>query len=254
MDKRIGAQYYTIRDYARTMEDFEESCRKVREIGYRTVQISGTPLKAAEMKPVLDHYGLKVTVTHRSFEDFRDNLAEVMEYNRTLGCDLCGLGCMPVWARENSESLTRFIREAGETASKLHKEGLYFGYHNHAFEFAKLDGRFLMDRLTEETDPEEFRFITDTYWLQAGGLDPAAFIRKLGSRTMAVHFKDLKANLDNTTEMAEVGEGSLDWDGIIAACEETGVKWALVEQDTCRRNPFESLKISYDYLTGKGFY
>ena len=178
MDKRIGAQYYTIRDYARTMEDFEESCRKVREIGYRTVQISGTPLKAAEMKPVLDHYGLKVTVTHRSFEDFRDNLAEVMEYNRTLGCDLCGLGCMPVWARENSESLTRFIREAGETASKLHKEGLYFGYHNHAFEFAKLDGRFLMDRLTEETDPEEFRFITDTYWLQAGGLDPAAFIRK----------------------------------------------------------------------------
>lgn len=254
MDKRIGAQYYTIRDYARTMEDFEESCRKVREIGYQTVQISGTPLKAAEMKPVLDHYGLKVTVTHRSFEDFRDNLAEVMEYNRTLGCDLCGLGCMPVWARENSESLTRFIREAGETASKLHKEGLYFGYHNHAFEFAKLDGRFLMDRLTEETDPEEFRFITDTYWIQAGGLDPAAFIRKLGSRTMAVHFKDLKANLDNTTEMAEVGEGSLNWDGIIAACEETGVKWALVEQDTCRRNPFESLKISYDYLTGKGFY
>lgn len=254
MNKRIGAQYYTIRDYARTMEDFEESCRKVREIGYQTVQISGTPLKAAEMKPVLDHYGLKVTVTHRSFEDFRDNLAEVMEYNRTLGCDLCGLGCMPVWARENSESLTRFIREAGETASKLHKEGLYFGYHNHAFEFAKLDGRFLMDRLTEETDPEEFRFITDTYWIQAGGLDPAAFIRKLGSRTMAVHFKDLKANLDNTTEMAEVGEGSLNWDGIIAACEEAGVKWALVEQDTCRRNPFESLKISYDYLTGKGFY
>ena len=49
MDKRIGAQYYTIRDYARTLEDFEESCRKVREIGYQTVQISGTPLKASVM-------------------------------------------------------------------------------------------------------------------------------------------------------------------------------------------------------------
>lgn len=85
-------------------------------------------------------------------------------------------------------------------------------------------------------------------------MDPAAFLRKLGGRTMAVHFKDLKANLDNTTEMAEIGEGNLNWDSIIAACQEAGVKWALVEQDTCRRNPFESLKISYDYLTGKGFY
>ena len=41
-------------------------------------------------------------------------------------------------------------------------------------------------------------------------MDPAAFLRKLGGRTMAVHFKDLKANLDNTTEMAEIGEGNLN--------------------------------------------
>lgn len=45
MDKRIGAQYYTIRDHIQTIEDFDESCRKVKEIGYQIVQISGTPLK-----------------------------------------------------------------------------------------------------------------------------------------------------------------------------------------------------------------
>lgn len=70
---------------------------------------------------------------------------------------------------------------------------------------------------------------------------------------MAVHFKDLKVNVDNSTEMAEVGEGNLDWDSIIGVCEEAGVKWALVEQDVCRRDPFESMKMSYEYLTGKGF-
>lgn len=60
-------------------------------------------------------------------------------------------------------------------------------------------------------------------------------------------------NVGNGTEMAEVGEGNLNWDENISVCEETGVKWALVEQDFCRRSPFESMKMSYDYLAGKGF-
>lgn len=84
-------------------------------------------------------------------------------------------------------------------------------------------------------------------------MDPVSFLKKLGHRAMAVHFKDLKVNVDNTTEMAEVGEGNLDWDGIIAACEEAGTKWALVEQDVCRNDPFASMKMSYEYLCGKGF-
>lgn len=253
MDKRIGAQYFTLRDYTRTIEDFEETCRKVSDIGYKIVQISGTPLDAAEMKPILDRYGLEVVTTHRSFDDFQKNLDEIMDYNRTLGCKLCGVGCMPRWAGENSKSLSRFIQEANEMAAKLKKEGFYFGYHNHAIEFAKLDGRFIMDRLIEETDQDAFRFILDTYWLQVGGMNPASYIRNLGERAMAIHLKDLKANTDNSTEMAEIGEGNLDWDEILKVCEEAGAKWALVEQDICRHDPFTSMKISYDYLTGKGY-
>lgn len=253
MDKRIGAQYFTLRDYVKTIEEFEETCRRISEIGYKIVQISAVPLDAAQMRPVLDRYGLEVVTTHRSFDDFQKDLGEIMDYNRTLGCKLCGVGSMPGWARENGENLSRFIREANEAAAQLAKEGLTFGYHNHAMEFAKIDGRFIMDRLIEETDRDAFRFIVDTYWLQVAGMDPASFIRKLGERAMAIHFKDLKVNADNSTEMAEVGEGNLDWDGIIAACQEAGAKWALVEQDVCQRNPFESMKMSYDYLAGKGF-
>lgn len=253
MDKRIGAQYYTLRDFTKTIESFEDTCKKVREMGYRIVQISGTSLGAGEMKDVLDRHGLEVVTTHRSFEDFQKDLGEIMEYNRILGCRLCGIGAMPGWARENGENLSRFIREANEMAARLRQEGFYFGYHNHAFEFARVDGRIIMDRLMEETDEEAFRFITDTYWLQAGGMDPAAFLKKMGARTMAVHFKDWKVNPDNTWEMAEIGQGNLDWDKIIAVCEEAGVKWALVEQDVCRRSPFESLEMSYGYLAAKGF-
>lgn len=253
MDRQIGAQYFTLREFARTIEDFEETCRKVAEMGYKTVQISGTPLAAAEMKPILDKYGLKVVVTHRGYYDFRDHLEEIIDYNKTLGCEICGIGAMPEECRGSSEALSEFIEGINKAGRLLRKEGLFLGYHNHAFEFAKLDGKMTMDRLIEETDPEAVKFIVDTFWLQTGGMDPASYIRKLGNRAMAIHFKDLKANADNTTEMAEVGEGNLDWDGIIKACDEAGAVWALVEQDVCKRSPFDSLKMSYDFLKSKGF-
>ena len=255
MERQIGAQYWTVRDFCTTIEDFDETCRKVSEIGYKIVQISGTPLAAAPMKEVLDKYGLKAVVTHRSFDDFQNNLEEIIDYNKTLGCELCGIGCMPAWAKESTENLDRFIRECNEVGAKLRKEGLYLGYHNHAFEFAKLGGKRIMDRLINETDPANVMFIIDTYWLQIGGVNPADFIRDLGKRAMMIHFKDLHVNADKnfTAEMCEVGEGNLDWDKIIEACDEAGAQWALVEQDTCNRDPFISLKMSYDYLTTKGF-
>lgn len=254
MDRKIGAQYYTLREFAKNIEDFDETCRKVKEIGYKIVQISGTPLKAAEMKEVLDKYDLKVVTTHRGFDDFKNNLAEIMDYNRTLGCELCGVGSMPNEYR-SGEGVVKFIKETNEIAKELKKEGLFFGYHNHAFEFAKFDGKLMMDRLIEETDPESVKFIVDTYWLQFGGQDPADFIRNLGERAMAIHFKDYHINPDKNfgVEMCEVGEGNLNWDEIIKACDDVGAKWALVEQDICNRDPFESMKMSYEYLKTKGF-
>lgn len=253
MDRQIGAQYYTLREYIGTVEGFEETCRKVKEIGYKLIQISGTSLPAAVMRPIIEKYGLQVVVTHRAYEDFVNRIEDIIDYNKTLGCELCGIGSMPPAYRESSEAVTEFITGLNRAAEELSKAGLYLGYHNHAFEFSKIDGKFLMDRLVRETDSKKVNFIVDTYWLQVGGMNPADFIGKLGERAMAIHFKDLKANADNTTEMAEIGEGSLDWDEIIKACDAAGARWALVEQDTCRRDPFESMKMSYDYLKAKGF-
>lgn len=256
MDKHIGAQYYTIRDSIQNIEDFEKSCKKISEIGYKIVQISGTPLKAKDMRPILDEYGLKVVTSHRGFTDFMKNIDEIIDYNKTLGSDLCGVGIMPIEYGADRQKLEEFIRESQKVCEALKQENLYFGYHNHAFEFAKLDGKTILDYLIEGTDPEVFNFIVDTYWVQVGGKNPAKVIESLGKRAMAIHFKDFRVDKENWTvpTMAEVGEGNLDWDDIIAACEKAGSRWALVEQDgNWLHDPFESLKMSYDYLTTKGF-
>ena len=255
MNMNIGAQYYTVRDSIKTIKDFNETCRKISDIGYKLIQISASPLPAKEMREITDSYGLKVALTHRSFPDFEKDIDEVIEYKKTLGSDICGLGMMPLSYGENAQTLSDFINKANTICEKLRRENMYFGYHNHSFEFAKIDGKLIMDYLIDETDPEIFNFIADTYWIQLGGKDPADYISDLGKRAIAVHFKDYKIQQKSwtTPSMAEVGLGNLDWDAITDACCASGCRFAFVEQDICERDPFESLAISYNYLKGKGF-
>ncbi len=257
MERIIGAQFYTIRDYLTTPEDFDSACKKVAQIGYKTVQISGCPLEAKIMKPILDNYGLKVVTTHKRYQDFKENLEGVIEYNRILGCDLCGLGAALNESMVNADAAKEFVEFVNNICYTLEKENMYFGYHNHSKEFVRIGDKTFWEILVEETNPEICNFIVDTFWVQVGGKNPAEEIKKLGKRAMAVHFKDFKVNLENmrTPQICEVGSGNLDWDGIIDACDQAGVRFALVEQDSdyITGNSLESLEQSYNFLKTKGF-
>jgi len=92
----------------------------------------------------------------------------------------------------------------------------------------------------------------DLYWVQHGGGSPVAWINKLGKRAPLVHFKDMKISVDMKQSFAEVGEGNLDWPGIIEACVANDVQYYIVEQDTCERDSLESVKTSYDNMRAMG--
>jgi len=115
----------------------------------------------------------------------------------------------------------------------------------------KFDGRTGLAILYEDSDPIYFKGEIDTYWIQHGGGDPAAWIRKLKGRMPLVHFKDMVMH-GHEQLMAEVGEGNLNWPAILDACREVDVEWYIVEQDTCQRDPFESLAISLRNLKAMG--
>ena len=252
MDKRIGAQYYTIRDFCKTVEDFEASCEKVSRIGYKTVQLSAIgDFPPEDIKRILDKYGLKAVCTHRPAKDYEENLEETIRFHKEIGCSIAGLGAMPGFSGDE-ETVANFLAKYNPIAEELHKNGLTFAYHNHQFEFEKRGGKYVFDIIAENTDPENFKFILDVYWLSYAGINPAKFIRRYKDRIACVHFKDMGI-IDRDIVMYEVGQGNIDWDDVFAACEEANVGYALVEQDICRRDPFESLKMSYDFLTEKGF-
>lgn len=260
LDNRIGAQFFTIRNFCKTLEGFDESCRKVSEMGYKVVQLSGIGnFTGEEVKSVLDKYNLVCACTHRAPQNYLEHLEEEIEFHKTIGCKICGLGSMVEGIQSDSpekdgiEIVERFAKNFGPVCEKLAEHGLVFAYHNHGFEFVKINGRYLFEELFDRMQYDNFKLILDVYWLSSVGVDPAKFIKKYKDKIACLHYKDLKVVKHKVQTYAEVGQGNLDWDEIIEASKNSSTEFALVEQDECDKDPFESLKISYDFLVTKGF-
>lgn len=250
----IAAQLYTVRQFCQTAPELAASLEKIRAIGYRAVQVSGIgKIPDAEVKQMVDAQGLTICNTHvRPTDALWNDLPTVVAQHKLWNCKNVAIGSMPHTFRDEGEAgFRRFAKEASEIGARLFDEGLTFSYHNHSFEFIRFGKRTGLDIIYEESDPRHLRAEIDTYWVQFGGSDPAMWIKKMSGRMPVVHFKDM-VMLNNQQTMAEIGEGNLNWAAILPACEEAGVEWCAVEQDICQRDPFESLKISYQNLRQMG--
>lgn len=251
----LGAQGFTIRKYCQNEKDIARSLARVRNIGYRTIQISGFAGAAPErIKELCDENGLKVVLTHvpeaRILEDTDALIAEHIAY----GAKYIGIGSMAERYR-SPEWIGHFSEDFTDAAKKIRDAGLLLMYHNHAFEFRKMpDGRFMMDALLEGMPADLMGVTADVYWLQFGGVDVCAWLRAHGDRLHCVHLKDM-ALKDFTQRFAAVGDGSLDFNAIMRTLEEIGTtQYALVEQDDCYgENPFDCLRRSYETLNKLGY-
>ncbi len=250
---QLAAQLYTVRDFTNTPAEIATTMKKVKQLGYDAVQCSalGT-IDAHELKRIVDGEGLTICATHTDYDRMRDEPQAVIDEHNLWDCKHAAIGGLPQEYR-SAEGYARFAKEASEVAKRLAEGGLTFSYHNHSFELERFNGRTGLEILYEDSDPKYFNSELDTYWIQHGGGDSAAWIRKLKGRAYIVHLKDMAMD-DRTQLFAEVGEGNLNWHAILDACKEAGVEWYIVEQDTCQRDPFESLGISLRNLKEMGLH
>ena len=248
---RLAAQMYTLRDFTKTPKDLAETLKKVKKIGYDAVQMSGAcPMEYSDLKKLLDDAELICCATHIPYELMRDNPTKVIQDHYVIECKYPAIGGLPGNYR-NAEGYAKFAKEATQVGKKLAEGGVFFGYHNHSFELEKFNGRTGLATIYEDSDPKYLKAEIDTYWIQHGGGDSAAWIDKLKGRIPLVHLKDMTIR-DGKPIMAEVGEGNMNWKAILEACKRAGVEWYIVEQDTCERDPFESLAISLKNLHAMG--
>jgi len=246
---QVAAQLYTVRDHLKTAADVAASLKKVREIGYQAVQISGmAPLPEAEVARMLTDNGLVCCATHEPGIRIIEEPQIVIDRLAALGCKYTAY---PYPANVDFTTMAGIRDLAGKldkSGAALRAAGQVLCYHNHAIEFYKVEGRTVLDHLYDLTDPNNLQGEPDTYWVQAGGGDCVAWCRKLAGRLPLLHLKDYGMTADNKPYFAEIGNGNLDWKPILAAAEASGCEWFIIEQDTCPGDPFDSLKISFEYV------
>ena len=206
---------------------------------------------AVELQKMCEAAGIAVCATHCDFDRLRDDMAAVIEEHEIIGCANIVVSSMPDEYRGSAEGFSRFARDAEQVARKLTQAGYTFAYHNHSFEFERFGGRVGMDIIYEQTDAKHVLAELDTYWVQHGGGDPVKWIERLSGRMVMMHLKDMTMR-GSRQIFGEVGEGNLNWPDIVRAAQRSGVRWYIVEQDQCERDPFESLEISFRNLRAMG--
>ena len=247
----IGAQFYTLRDFCKDLDSFAETLKKVADIGYKTVQISGTCDYEPEwLKSELKKNGLKCVLTHTPADKLQNDPAKVAAEHDLFDCKYVGLGWFGFDEEKEGQHYDDFIRIYKPVANTLKQNGKYFMYHNHDGEFKKYNGKLIIESLAEDFSPDEMGFTLDTFWVQAGGGDPAQWIERLSGRVPCIHLKDYAFG----RKMAVIGEGNINFDRVFEKAESAGTRYMLVEQDDCNgEDPFDCLKRSYEYLKSRGF-
>ena len=260
MTSKLAVQMFTIRDFVKTERDLAESLAKISAMGYPAVQMSAVgamngdnpEVSAAQARKMLDDNGLKCIATHRNWDALAQQTEQEIEFHHTLGCDFTAIGGIPHDYNANgAEGYAQFVRDAAPVVARLKEAGIRFGYHNHAFEFERMgpDRRPLYDIFIEEGGPD-LLLEMDIYWVDHAGFNPLRLIERCQGRMPVIHIKD-KEVANGEPVMAPIGEGNLDWEHLLPACEEAGVEWYAVEQDVCRRDPFDCLRSSFQFLSGQ---
>lgn len=245
---QLAAITWTIREAMGTEAQVAESMRRLRAIGYQAVQISSTPVEYAAVRRILDGEGIACCATHEDGRAIVEEPERVADRVAVLGAGTAAFphpGGFPLRTAGDARALAAKLNRAGEAMAA---RGVRLAYHNHALELAREgDSPTFLEILYAETDPRFLRAELDTYWIQAGGGSPEAWARRMAGRMEAIHLKDYAVDPDQTPRFAELGRGNLELPAIVAAAEEGGCQWFVVEQDTTPGDPFDSLAVSFEY-------
>ncbi|MDX9973280.1 MAG: sugar phosphate isomerase/epimerase [FCB group bacterium] len=237
----FALQLYSVRDHMNT--DPVATLKAVKAAGYDHVEVvgrAGYPPRA--FRQLLNDCGLTPVSAHVGLKDIEKDLRAICDSAHTLEIPyLVFSGDAP-----DRQGWLELAWQADEIGSLLRKEGLQLCYHNHAHEFARIDGEYPYDLLMANASPENLQAEIDVFWVRFAGLDPVEQIHKYGHRCPLLHIKDMTPEPPYT--FTEVGRGIIDMPAVFRAGKEIGAQWYIVEQDESMRDSLESVRISADYM------
>lgn len=243
----VALQLFSIRDVLE--KDFEGAFKKVKAMGYDGVEFAGIYGRtAAQVKALCEENDLVPISAHIPLVDMIADL-DVLKPYAEIGCEFVVAPYLLPEYRPSGAKFPEVIEAARKIGTKANELGMKFAYHNHDFEFDKINGEYALDILYREVPADILQTELDTCWVNIGGENPANYIRKYAGRCEIVHLKDfVGGKSENMYELIGIesdgkkadtekfafrhlGAGRQDFPEILKACEESGTRWVVIEQD-----------------------
>lgn len=266
---KVGLQLYSVRDFME--KDFFDTLEKVKAMGYDAVEFAGGFFghTGKEVKAKCDELGLESLSAH---VDRGGLLKEgtIASY-ADAGCRYIALPWTD-WKVDlvGAEGYEDFKKDIVIIAEECKKYGITLLYHNHDFEFVKVDGKYKLDHLYDDVPADVLQTEIDTCWARVGGENPAEYILKYSGRAPLVHFKDYvgerssdmyeligggkvhktEEKLTASFEFRPVGYGVQNVKELLASAEKAGAEAVIVEQDkpSMDKTSLECAEMSVKYI------
>ncbi len=242
--RAIGLQLYTVRSLMQ--RDVDGTLAAIAGIGYREVEFAGYfDRDPRQLRATLDRLSLAAPSTHLALEALRGDLAGSLDVAEILGHRWIVCPYVP----ESERTLAGYRALAAEFdrwGAACRARGMRFAYHNHDFEFERVEGMMPFDLLLAETDPANVAIEMDLFWTTMGRADSLAYFERHPGRFPLWHVKDMR-DLAGAREMVAVGEGEIDFAAIFARAQQAGLEHFFVEHDQ-PSDPLASVRTSHDNL------
>lgn len=266
MSFKVALQLYSVRDDVET--DFEGTIKKVRDLGYDGVEFAGLYGKTAkEVKEICGKYDITPISAHVPFTDMVAN-PDLVDCYKEIGCEFVAIPYLTEEYRPGQEKFAEVIEGAKMLGERAKSLGMKLVYHNHDFEFQKIDGEYALDILYKQVPADLLDPQLDTCWVNVGGENPASYVEKYSGRVNILHLKDFvggktenmyaligideneEKNTSGKFEFRPLGKGVQNFPEILAAAKNAGTKWVVVEQDAPSMDltPMECAEESIKYL------
>ncbi len=222
---------------SRKFGPLDKTLKMVADAGFTQVEGYGALYADdAAMKPLekgLKDTGLTMPTGHFGFDMVKNEPKRVLAIAKALGVEgVIVPFIMPNDRPKDAKGWEAYGKALAAAGAPVRDAGLFFGYHNHDFEYVAVDGGHLPIDLILGADPSltlEF----DVAWCVRGGKDPMGTIAKYGSRVRAAHIKDIAPVGKNADEdgWSDVGDGTVPWPALMAALRKAGTQYFVIEHD-----------------------
>ena len=271
MSLPVAVQVYSVRDNA--SKDLRATLTAIKEMGYDGVEFAGLYGNSpAQIKAMCEEIGLVPVSAHVPYVDLVADAEGVLKQYAEIGCKFVAVPYLMPEHRPDSDQFPTVVENIGKIGKVAKELGIQLLYHNHDFEFMKLDGKYALEVLYDTVPADLLQTELDTCWVNVGGEEPAAYVRKFTDRAPVVHLKDFYGEKSEDMyeligiekkaparpgnfEFRPVGSGLQDFPAILAAAEDAHAQWVVVEQDSPSMGltPMECIKKSREYLKTLGY-